>query len=126
VHTQFFASKLLNANIPFRWISTDPDPTSLASIAAYLDEDQNDQQRKCVDEPFQLTLNSDGIMEEAAQAKLQPSSIDTMIAINLIHISPPAATLGLMKAAGSLLKDGGKLYLCGPYRVGGVCVDSNL
>lgn len=41
---------------------------------------------------------------------------DAMIAINMVHISPWQATLGLLKGAGRLLPAGGALFLYGPYR----------
>ena len=39
-----------------------------------------------------------------------------MIAINMVHISPWSATIGLLKGAGKLLPSGGSLVLYGPYR----------
>lgn len=42
-----------------------------------------------------------------------------MIAINMVHISPWAATLGLLRGAGKLLPIGGALVLYGPYRRAG-------
>ena len=41
---------------------------------------------------------------------------DAIIAINMVHISPWQATLGLLKGAGRLLPAGGALFLYGPYR----------
>lgn len=41
---------------------------------------------------------------------------DAMIAINMVHISPWQATLGLLEGAGRLLPAGGALFLYGPYR----------
>ena len=46
--------------------------------------------------------------------------------INMIHIAPFDATLGLMKCAGKVLKRGGRLMCYGPYKVGGTAVESNL
>lgn len=41
---------------------------------------------------------------------------DALVCINMIHISPWAATEGLMALAGERLTGGGLLYLYGPYR----------
>lgn len=41
---------------------------------------------------------------------------DVILCINMIHISPWEATLGLMQKAGELLNQGGFLYLYGPFR----------
>lgn len=45
---------------------------------------------------------------------------DALICINMIHISPWAATQGLISHAARLLPQGGPLYLYGPYRQRGV------
>jgi hypothetical protein len=42
-------------------------------------------------------------------------SIDALICINMIHIAPWAAALGLLRGAAALLPDGAPLYLYGPY-----------
>lgn len=47
------------------------------------------------------------------------ASAGMVICINMIHISPWAATIGLMRGAGRILPAGGKLFLYGPYRRGG-------
>ena len=45
---------------------------------------------------------------------------DAIVCINVIHISPWEATLGLMRGAGEVLPRGGVLVTYGPYRRGGV------
>ncbi len=55
----------------------------------------------------------------------QPRTVDWIVNINMVHIAPWSATLGLVKMASRWLKAGGHLYLYGPYRVGGTCVESN-
>lgn len=51
---------------------------------------------------------------------------DAILCINMVHISPWAATLGLMRGAGYYLDPGAPLILYGPYRRAGVAtVPSN-
>lgn len=44
---------------------------------------------------------------------------DAILCINMIHIAPWAATLGLMRQAGRLLPPGGPLFLYGAFRENG-------
>jgi Protein of unknown function (DUF938) len=44
------------------------------------------------------------------------ASADGIICINMIHISPWEATLGLIKGAAVILPPGAPLYLYGPYK----------
>ena len=44
---------------------------------------------------------------------------DALVCINMIHISPWEATLGLMTGAGRWLRAGGVLYTYGAYKQGG-------
>jgi hypothetical protein len=45
---------------------------------------------------------------------------DAIVCINLVHISPWEATIGLLAGAARVLGAGALLYLYGPYRFGGV------
>jgi hypothetical protein len=45
---------------------------------------------------------------------------DAILCINMIHIAPWVATIGLMAGAGRLLRAGAPLYLYGPYLRDGV------
>ena len=47
------------------------------------------------------------------------SYADAMLCINLIHIAPWPATVGLMRAAADILPIGGVLFLYGPFRRNG-------
>ncbi|GAX25348.1 hypothetical protein FisN_5Lh442 [Fistulifera solaris] len=123
VHTIHFARMLKTACVNFRWIPTDPDEPSRQSIEARLKVEQD--LLSLVSPAAPLTLDSDGICEKETQ-QLLPASLDVMMAINMIHIAPWSATEGLMRIAGSKLKINGVLFLYGPYRVGGSCVESNL
>lgn len=85
------------------WRPTDPDPAALASIAAW---------RETEDLPnlkAPLALN-------AADPDAWPvQAADAIVCINMVHISPWAATQGLLRGAGRLLGPGGLLFLYGPY-----------
>ncbi|GAX17057.1 hypothetical protein FisN_5Hh442 [Fistulifera solaris] len=111
------------AGVGFRWIPTDPDEPSRQSIEARLKVEQD--LLPLVSPAAPLTLDSGGICEKETQ-QLLPDSLDIMMAINMIHIAPWSATEGLMRVAGSKLKTNGVLFLYGPYKVGGSCVESNL
>jgi len=51
---------------------------------------------------------------------------DLTLCINMIHISPWEATVGLMECAGKVLRKGGMLFCYGPYKVGGKAMESNM
>jgi SAM-dependent methyltransferase len=50
---------------------------------------------------------------------------DLIVSMNMVHISPFAATEGLLRGAGRLLKPGGHLFLYGPYARNGEIAPSN-
>ncbi|MDP6788496.1 MAG: DUF938 domain-containing protein [Rhodospirillales bacterium] len=80
-------------------------------------------------------LALDAIERRAADAGtanlLSPLSLDAVaeawpirqaqavVCVNMIHIAPWAATVGLMRGAGRVLSGGGILYLYGPYKIDG-------
>lgn len=80
---------------------SDPSEEARASIAAWSAGTLN----------IRLPLPLD-----AAAESWPIAAADAVIAINMVHISPWAATEGLIRGAGRLLAPGGVLYLYGPYR----------
>jgi len=48
-----------------------------------------------------------------------------MVAINLLHISPWAATLGLLSGAARLLAPDGRLFIYGPFSRGGAHISES-
>lgn len=84
------------------WQPSDPDPDALISIAAWR-----------ADGPANLLPP----IELDAAAPVWPvEHADAIVCVNMIHISPWEATLGLMAGAGRILPPGAPLVLYGPFR----------
>jgi len=101
-HAVYFAGALP----ALRWQPSDPDPNALASIAAH----RADAELPNLLEPLHLDVTASQWPVERA---------DAIMCNNMIHISPWAATEGLMAGAARVLSAGGVLFLYGPYKVGG-------
>jgi SAM-dependent methyltransferase len=56
---------------------------------------------------------------DAAAEAWPVATADAVLAINMIHIAPWAAAVGLMRGAARVLPPGGMLYLYGAYKQGG-------
>ena len=89
------------------WQPSDPDPDALASIAAWSTEAGLEN----VAPPVRL---------DAAAPDWPVTAADALLCINMVHISPWAATLGLFAGAARLLPAGAPLILYGPYLEAGV------
>lgn len=89
------------------WQPSDYSDLSLPSIAAWVAESGFTNVRPAV----QLDASSPGWPVPQA---------DAILCINMIHIAPWAATMGLMAGAGRLLQARAPLYLYGPYLRDGV------
>jgi Protein of unknown function (DUF938) len=88
------------------WQPSDPDPAALASIAAW----QSDVQSPNLLAPLKIDAAADWEIGHA----------DAIICINMVHISPWSAALGLLRDASRILATGAPLYLYGPYIQNGV------
>jgi SAM-dependent methyltransferase len=86
------------------WQPTDPDAAARASISAWREEARLPN------------LLAPLPLDAADPAGWPIRRADAIVCINMIHISPWAATEGLMAGAGDVLAPGGLLYLYGPYR----------
>jgi SAM-dependent methyltransferase len=102
-HAAFFAA-LFPA---LRWQPSDPDPEALESIRAW----RNEGELANLLAPVRLDASADA---------WPIASADAILCVNMVHISPWAATEGLMRGAGRLLGAGAPLILYGPYRRAGV------
>lgn len=92
------------------WKPSDPDANARASIAAWREAEG-------------LHNLMVPIALDAAAAQWPLESADALVCINMIHISPWSATLGLMAGAGRLLSQGAPLVLYGPYRREGHAIE---
>jgi SAM-dependent methyltransferase len=88
------------------WQPTDVDPEAVASSAAWRTEAALPNLR----EPLPLDVCEDHWPVSEAAA---------ITCINMVHIAPWSATLGMFRGAARLLGPGALLYLYGPYRFGG-------
>lgn len=115
-HAIFFAPRLQ----PRQWLPSDPNPIARASIAAWRKEcpAENLYPPLAIDvrEPI---WNIEPESPEALQGHELSEPITAIVNINMIHIAPWDACLGLMAGAKRILPPGGILYLYGPYKQGG-------
>jgi len=125
IHAFHFTSQILqNFDDKVTYYPTDTTPSYLDSIRARIDICQDEKLRRAIQSPLTLTLLDNG---PAESLRIQEETcFDLIICINMIHISPWSATLGLMKLAKEKLKKNGVLYCYGPYKVDGKAVESNL
>lgn len=152
VHTEHFASRLLrelesdtsrdDVGSLLLWHPTDPTEEARASIRSRIRD--NPDLSRAVALPTELTLGESGIANHQQGndgiALEEDARLDLMVCINMIHISPWEATLGLMRVASKHLREageegdagptpmgsgGGYLYCYGPYRQDGKIVPSN-
>lgn len=103
-HAVFLAAALPRV----RWQPTDRDAEALASIAAW----------RSAAGPANLAAP---VWLDAADLGSWPGGpFEAVICINMVHISPWAATEGLMAGAARVLAPGGRLFLYGPYLEAGM------
>lgn len=115
-HAVWFSSALRATT----WQPTDRDPEALQSIAAW---------REAMGLPNVLPP----LPLDAAADAWPVFRADAVVAINMIHIAPWAATQGLFAGAARVLGPGGLLFLYGPFRekgehtsAGNAAFDANL
>lgn len=107
-HAAYFAGEFPALD----WQPSDPDPAARDSITAWCAGIEN------VLPPLDL---------DAAAATWPIDRADAVLCINMVHISPWAATLGLMAGARRLLATDAPLILYGPFLQDGIATaPSNL
>lgn len=104
-HAVFFAGRFP----ALEWQPTDPSTEALASIAAYRVEYQG------------ANLAAPQLLDAAAPEGWPARQAAAVLCINMVHISPWAATEGLFRGAARLLgSTGGPLIIYGPFIEQGV------
>ena len=98
-HVVHFARNLLS--LVFQ--PSDPEPDALLSVAAWV-------------KAAQVTNVRAPIVLDASQPPWPIASADGIICINMVHISPWDASVGLIRGAAAILPPGSPLYLYGPYK----------
>lgn len=102
-HAIFFSSELKSC----RWIPSDANSLALESIAAWKDTDS----KANLESPLLIDVTQTNWQQQLGKGK-----INAIVNINMIHIAPWQACLGLMEGAGQILSKGGILFLYGPYK----------
>jgi SAM-dependent methyltransferase len=98
-HILYFAGAFPN----LRWQPSDADSAALASIAAWRSS-------------AGLANLLPPVTLDARSGRWPLDAADAILCINMVHISPWAATLGLLDGAARLLAPGAPLILYGAYR----------
>lgn len=102
-HAVYFAGLFPHLN----WQPSDPDPHALASIEAWREHAGLSN--------LLAPLNID------AGASAWPiETVDAVLCINMVHISPWSSTEGLIAGSARLLKPGQPLFIYGPFEQAGV------
>jgi Protein of unknown function (DUF938) len=102
-HAIYFAPRLSQR----QWQPSDPNPQLRASITAWTAQSTIDNLHPPLD------------LDVTAPTWSVDKPITAIVNINMIHISPWSACLGLMAGARRILPPGGILYLYGPYKQAG-------
>ncbi len=117
-HAVFFAPRLA----PRQWLPSDPNPVALESIAAWRQASPAEN----LHPPLALDaahphwpVEAEGADAPPAALNLAQHPIQAIVNINMIHIAPWDACLGLMAGARRILSSGGILYLYGPFKQSG-------
>lgn len=102
-HAVFFAPRIY----PRRWLPSDPNPVARASIMAWRESAPAENLYPAI------ALDACDPIWTVEQQSLD---IVAVVNINMIHIAPWAACLGLLAGAKRILPPSGILYLYGPFK----------
>jgi hypothetical protein len=101
-HIVYFAKRMPRLT----WQPTECDPECLRSIEAW----RGHEELPNVREPLFL---------QVCEEIWPMASADAVVCLNMIHIAPWSATVGLLRGAAKVLRPGSALFLYGPFRRNG-------
>jgi hypothetical protein len=107
-HAVYFAPHLQ----PRQWIPSDPNPIAISSITAW----QQHYPSPNLATPLAIDVTQP---DWSDRHQLPNQNIQAIVNINMIHITPWVACLGLISGANRILQTAGILYLYGPYKQNG-------
>ncbi|XP_063227831.1 methyltransferase-like 26 [Bacillus rossius redtenbacheri] len=96
------------------WQPSEYDARQFGSIAAYVQESGLAN----VLPPIRVDV-CDDFFRWGGDGRFKEDSVDFVVNINMMHISPFACTQGLFRNCGKILKPGGILFTYGPYSING-------
>ena len=102
-HAIFLADRLQSC----RWIPSDVSASAVQSINSWKDACPVDN----LESPLFIDVTQDNW-----QQQVENREVNAIVNINMIHIAPWQACLGLVAGASEILANGGILYLYGPYK----------
>jgi hypothetical protein len=111
-HAIYMIHQLSSKKAPRVWQPSDPSTEKQQSIAAWT---KSSGTTLILSPVFIDTTEPTW----AVEADDYPHEFSSILCINMIHIAPWEACLGLMAGAGRILPTGGCLYLYGPYKING-------
>lgn len=101
-HAVFFARQFPDLT----WLPADVDPGAVASAGAWASSEE-------------VTNVEEGVVLDASTDDWPEGPFDAVFSANVIHISPPAVTPGLLAGVGRALRACGVFVLYGPFKVAG-------
>ncbi len=111
-HVTYFAKHIPHLN----WQPSDPEPAARDSIDAW-------RTTNSVEANVAPAIDIDARIDIWSVAHLK--DVSAIMSVNMIHISPWDASLGLIRNASRILPPQGVLYLYGPFKVGGVHISQS-
>ncbi|WP_419903341.1 DUF938 domain-containing protein [Kiloniella sp.] len=96
---------------PVKWQTTEYNKDLFPSICAHI---AHTESSNILNPVYVDVIQNNWSFETKTQDKLI-NNVDVITCINMIHISPWEATLGLLSGAADILKKDGVLYLYGPF-----------